>query len=108
MSWGGLCLAETARKPSIVTPGVAAMWMCAMCVLPFLSWCWQEGRYGKAPIRPSGESLTGVLIHGRLVYSFTVRSRLSAGPGGDLAAVAEPELGQDVLDVILGRPVRNV
>jgi hypothetical protein len=23
-------LAETARKPSIVTPGVAAMWMCAM------------------------------------------------------------------------------
>ena len=30
MSWGGLCLAATARKPSIVTPGVAAMWMCAM------------------------------------------------------------------------------
>jgi hypothetical protein len=33
---------------------------------------------------------------------------LSAGPGGDLAAVAEPELGQDVLDVVLGRPLGDV
>ena len=69
MSWGGLCLAATARKPSIVTPGVAAMWMCAIFVLPFLSLCWQEGRYGKARIRPSGKSLTGVLIHRRPGYS---------------------------------------
>ena len=33
---------------------------------------------------------------------------LSDGPGSDLAAVAQPELGQDVLDVVLGRPLGDV
>jgi len=34
-------------------------------------------------------------------YSFRRRRRLRARPDGDLAAVGEAELGQDVLDVVL-------
>src|SRR6516165_7616571 len=36
-----------------------------------------------------------------------VRGQPLAGPRGDLAAVAEAELGQDVLDVVLRRPLRD-
>src|ERR1700730_6184872 len=36
------------------------------------------------------------------------RATLSGSPGGDLTTVAQPELGQDVLDVVLGRPFGDV
>src|ERR1700720_1644523 len=40
-------------------------------------------------------------------YSAEYSFKVGSGPRGDLAAVAEPELDQDVLDVVLRRPLRD-
>src|SRR6516164_9219411 len=98
MSWGGLCLAETARKSSIVAPRVAEVWMCAMAVLPSLG---SAGRKDATEESGSGHP-------GNHSLGYSVPARVSAGPGGDLAAVAQPELGQYVLYVVLGRPLGDV
>src|SRR5580693_1464552 len=83
MSCGALCLAETARKSSMVRPFDLLMWTYPMTVLPFLYQRVCAGRKDATGTRESGHP-------GKYSaeYSFT-------RPRGDLAAVAEAELDQD-------------
>src|SRR5580704_15180950 len=96
MSAGALCLAETARKSSMVRPFDLLMWTYPMTVLPFFYLRVCAGRKDATGTRKSGHP-------GKYSaeYSFGERSQ----PRGDLAAVAEPELDQDVLDVVLRGPL---
>ncbi len=64
----------------------------------FLAVGWQEERYGRTPRRHRGFHSSRVLIS---PCSF----QGGACPGRDLGPVAEAQLGQDVLDVVLGRPL---
>src|SRR6516162_2987338 len=79
-----------------------------MTVLPFPN-CASFALVGRTLRESSGPAIRGNTQPG---YSFAgylsegrVRGQPSAGPRGDLAAVAEPKLDQDVLHVVLRRPL---